>query len=430
MTPVLKAVAAPTDIAGLAAAYRHVRRHTLALAAPLSAEDAMLQSMPEASPAKWHLAHTTWFFERMVLGAGERHAPVRPDWDVLHNSYYHSLGGFHRRAARGLLSRPSLDEVLAYRDAVDSLVDEALAGGRLDADQSIALVLGLHHEQQHQELLLADIKHALSCNPLQPAYDASLHQGPTPAASPRWIGFDEALVEIGAPGWPRDRAAPFAYDNESPVHRVQVGAYQLASLPVTNAEYRNFVDDAGYREPRLWLSDGWDRIAAEGWDRPLYWDAGLDAEFTLAGPRALDPGAPVVHLSYYEADAFARWAGARLPTEFEWERAATQLPVEGNFDPRRLHPGGPAPAAPPGHPQRLFGDVWEWTSSSYAPYPGFRPLAGAAGEYNGKFMSGQQILRGGSCASPEGHLRASYRNFFPPGTRWQFSGLRLARDCT
>ncbi|MCE7032306.1 ergothioneine biosynthesis protein EgtB [Lysobacter sp. GX 14042] len=427
MAPVTKAVAAPTDIAGLVAGYHHVRAHTRALAAPLSAEDAMLQSMPEASPAKWHLAHTTWFFERMVLGADERHVPLRPDWDVLHNSYYHSLGRFHRRTARGLLSRPSLAEVLAYRDEVDARMEAVLAGGRLGAGRSTALVLGLHHEQQHQELLLADIKHALSCNPLQPAYDPGLQREPTPAASRHWTGFDEALVEIGAPAWPRE-GAPFAYDNESPVHRVQVGAFELASLPVTNAEYRDFVEDAGYREPRLWLSDGWERVATEGWNRPLYWEPGLDAEFTLAGPRALDPDAPVVHLSYYEADAFARWAGARLPTEFEWERAAAPLPVAGNFDPRRLHPGGPAPAVPPGCPQRVFGDVWEWTSSSYAPYPGFRPLAGAAGEYNGKFMSGQQVLRGGSCASPDGHLRASYRNFFPPGARWQFSGLRLARD--
>ena len=426
-------VAAPTvpatpGNAGLASDYRRIRQRTLDLAAPLSAEDAMVQSMPAASPAKWHLAHTTWFFERLVLRElGGR--PLHPDWDPLFNSYYHGLGRFHPRQARGLLSRPSLEQVLEYRAAVDARIGEALALGRLGEGPCQRLVLGLHHEQQHQELLLTDAKHALWSNPLRPAYDPGLACGATPAGAQRWHAFDEAVATIGAPAWPGGAAA-FAYDNESPPHRVLVGPYRLAHRPVTNAEYRDFIRDGGYRCPQLWLSDGWDRVQAEGWSRPLYWDAGLESEFTLAGTRALDPDAPVVHLSAYEADAFARWAGARLPTEFEWERAARELPVEGNFaDSGRLHPGGPgAPGGQDGGPERMFGDAWEWTSSSYAAYPGFRPLPGAAGEYNGKFMSGQLVLRGGSCATPHGHVRATYRNFFPPDARWQFSGVRLAAD--
>ena len=412
-----------SDPSRLGSAYRSVRERTVGLAAPLSAEDAMVQSMPEASPAKWHLAHTSWFFERFVLGElGDR--AMHPDWDPLFNSYYHGLGRFQPREARGLLSRPSLDEVLEYRARVDARIGEALAHGRLDAELCQRVVLGLNHEQQHQELLLTDAKHALWSNPLQPAYDPGLACGPTPAAAQRWHVFDEAVVTVGAPAWP-DGADAFAYDNESPPHRVLVAPYRLARRPVTNAEYRDFIRDGGYRCPQLWLSDGWDRIQAEGWSRPLYWDAGLEAEFTLAGTRELDPDAPVVHLSAYEADAFARWAGARLPTEFEWERAARELPVDGNFaDTGRLHPGGPG--GQDGGLERMFGDTWEWTSSSYAAYPGFRPLPGAAAEYNGKFMSGQLVLRGGSCATARGHVRASYRNFFPPDARWQFSGLRLA----
>jgi len=429
MAPGTTAAVAPTGTAAVAAAYHEVRQRSLALAAPLSAEDAMLQSLPEASPAKWHLGHTSWFFERMVLGADPAYVPLHPEWDVLHNSYYHSLGTFRRRTSRGLLSRPTLEAVLAYRHELDARLLEALDGGRLEGEQLQLLELGLHHEQQHQELLLTDIKHALWSNPLQPAYDPGLQRDPTPAASGDWLDYDEAVVTVGAARWPAEQGAPFAYDNESPAHRVLVAAFRIAARPVTNAEYRLFVEEGGYRDPRLWLSDGWDRVQAASWERPLYWSEGLEAEFTLAGIRALDPDAPVVHLSAFEADAFARWADARLPTEFEWERAAAPLPVEGNFDPRRLHPGGPLQAgSPEACPRRMFGDVWEWTSSSYSPYPGFRPFGGAAGEYNGKFMSGQQVLRGGSCASPRTHLRATYRNFFPADARWQFSGLRLARD--
>ena len=427
MTGAAIASRATLDPAVLAADYAAVRRRSLALAAPLSAEDAMVQSMPEASPAKWHLAHTTWFFERLVLGDVEGYRPPHPDWHLLFNSYYHGLGRFHPRQARGMLSRPSLEQVRDYRAGVDRVVLDALAGGRLDAAHRQRLVLGLNHEQQHQELLLTDIKHALWCNPLRPAYDPGLASGPTPSTALTWQAFDEAVVAVGAPAWPAGSAA-FAYDNESPRHRVLVAPFRLASRPVSNAEYREFIRDGGYRCPQLWLSEGWDRACAEGWAAPLYWDRGLEAEFTLAGPRALDPDAPVAHLSGYEADAFARWAGARLPTEFEWEHAAAPLPVEGNLaGSGRLHPGGPARPRGTG-PERMYGDAWEWTSSSYAAYPGFRPLPGAVGEYNGKFMSGQQVLRGGSCATAPGHVRASYRNFFPPGARWQFSGLRLARD--
>ncbi|AWV08846.1 hypothetical protein C9I47_3182 [Lysobacter maris] len=410
----------------LAARYRHVRARSLALAAPLSPEDAMVQSMADASPAKWHLAHTTWFFELFVLGRDPDYRPYRPDWHYLFNSYYQSAGPMHARPARGLLSRPSLAEVLAYREAVDDAIDEAFARDALDPVARQVLLLGTHHEQQHQELLLTDIKHALWCNPLRPAYRDDLATAAASSSSPSaWIGFDEAVVEIGAPAWPR--ATEFAYDNESPPHRVLVPAHALASRPVNNAEYRAFIDAGGYREPALWMSEGWARVQAEGWTAPLYWDEDGERAFTLGGMRVIDPHAPVCHLSYFEADAFARWAGARLPTEAEWEQAARPLAVIGHFaDDDRLQPC--APAATGRGLAQMFGDVWEWTASAYGAYPGFRTLPGSLAEYNGKFMCGQWVLRGGSCASPRDHLRASYRNFFYPPDRWQFSGLRLARD--
>ena len=401
----------------LAARYAEVRAHTVLLAAPLSPEDAQLQSMPEASPAKWHLAHTSWFFSRFVLGD----APgAMPDgWDYLFNSYYVGAGERHARARRGLVSRPALAEVLTWREAIDARVLERLAAGGFEADTCDVLLLGTHHEQQHQELLLTDIKHALWCNPLQPAYQpdcmieqahsaatgragsagatASLHR----SAGADWIECDECIAEVGAARWPGDGAG-FAYDNETPRHRVLVPAHAMATHPVTNAEYSAFVADGGYDTASLWLSDGWDLAQRQGWRRPMYWHADGVREFTLAGWRARDPDAAVRHLSHYEADAFARWAGARLPTEAEWEVAAPDLAGTGQ--------------------------AWEWTSSAYAPYPGFRPLAGTLGEYNGKFMSGQLVLRGGSCATPPGHARPTYRNFFAPPARWQFSGLRLAKD--
>ena len=403
--------------------YGHVRAASCRLAAPLSPEDAMVQSMDDASPAKWHLAHTTWFFEHFVLEAAGQ-APLRPQWNYLFNSYYDSAGPRHPRPRRGLLSRPSLQEVLEYRRQVDERVLAALDGDVLPGPARERLELGLHHEQQHQELLLTDIQHALWCHPLRPAYRADLPRPPDAAAAPlQWMAQDERIVEVGAPRWPP--GPDFAYDNESPPHRVLVPAHALASRPVTNAEYRRFVEDGGYRTPALWLSDGWARVQAEAWERPLYWEPGLEAACTLGGLRPLPPHAPVCHLSYYEADAFARWAGARLPTELEWERAATPLPVQGNFaDDGLLQPR----AARGKGLQQLYGDVWEWTSSAYLPWPGFKPWQDDTGEYNGKFMCGQWVLRGGSCATPRGHMRASYRNFFPPHARWQFAGLRLARD--
>lgn len=421
-TPAPPRAAAPRVADPLAARYAAVRGRTVELAAPVSAEDAMVQSMPDASPTKWHLAHTTWFFETFVLAALPGHAPADPAWQMLFNSYYQSVGPQHARPLRGVLSRPSLAQVLDYRARIDATLLDALARGAFDAALRERIELGLQHEQQHQELILTDLLHALSCNPLLPAYRDDLPaRGPAPGAC-GWRRFDEAMVEIGAPRWPQSRS--FAFDPESPRHRVLVGAFALATRPVTCGEYRAFIADGGYRTASLWLSDGWARVQAEGWSRPLHWLDG-DRVFTLGGARALDPDAPVAHLSYYEADAFARWAGARLPTEAEWERAAQAVPVDGNF----VEAGRLAPAGDPREGLRqMFGDVWEWTSSAFGPYPGYRPWDGALGEYNGKFMVGQQVLRGGSCASPRSHLRASYRNFFPPHARWQFSGLRLAKD--
>ncbi len=415
----------PPAIETLTERYQSVRACSLVLAAPLSAEDAMLQSMPDASPAKWHLAHSTWFFERFVLGADPDYVPVEPHWDLLFNSYYNSVGPFHVRARRGLLSRPSLAEVLDYRRQVDDRLLERLQAGRLDDATLRVLELGTHHEQQHQELLLTDIKHAFWTNPLTPAYLRNLAATPGVARALTWLDSKEQTVQMGAAPWPD--AGDFAYDNESPRHRVLLSSHALASRPVSNAEFQDFVVQGAYQDPSLWLSDGWNRVQSEGWQRPLYWHEDGSREFTLAGWRERDPHAPACHISGYEADAFARWAGARLPTESEWEHAARgQAPAGNLLDTDALHPQagrGDGPGV-----QQLFGDVWEWTSSAYTAYPGFRPLPGSLGEYNGKFMSGQNILRGGSCATPASHIRATYRNFFPPHARWQFSGLRLAKD--
>ncbi len=408
----------------LEARFRKVRARTAALAAPLSAEDAMVQSMDDTSPAKWHLAHTTWFFEHFVLGRDPHYQPINPDWHFLFNSYYQSVGPMHARPRRGLLSRPGLEEVRLYREEVDACIARAFAAGDIDEEGQQAVLLGTHHEQQHQELLLTDIKHAFWCNPLRPAYRGDLAVAPrdTAAVPMAWQRFDERIAELGHAPWPDNPG--FAYDNESPPHRVLVPAHSLASRPVSNADYRAFIDDGGYRNVSLWMSEGWARVQAGGWTRPLYWEADLEHEFTLGGTRVIAPHAPVCHLSYFEADAFARWAGARLPTESEWESAARHLPLRGHFaDDDRFHPM----AAPAERPQ-MFGDVWEWTSTAYGPHPGFRPLPGSLGEYNGKFMCGQWILRGGSCATPRDHIRHSYRNFFYPPDRWQFSGLRLAKD--
>ena len=411
--------------------YMAVRGRTHALAAPLSAEDCCVQSMPDASPAKWHLAHTTWFFETFVLAPYEPgFAPFHPAFRVLFNSYYQGVGRQHPRAQRGLLTRPALHEVLAYRADVDARVTHLLqspVADRAGAALHALVALGLQHEQQHQELLVTDIKHLLSCNPLWPAYGTLAEEGSDAiAARPAWVRQDGGLVEIGHAG------EGFAFDNELPRHKAYLAPYELAARPVSNGEYLAFVAAGGYHEPAHWLAEGWDWCAGLGLEHPLYWrqERGQWSEFTLGGACMLRPGQPVVHLSYYEADAYARWAGARLPTEAEWEAAAAAQPPQGHFaDSEALHPRPAGAPEPQGAGlQQLYGDVWEWTQSSYAPYPGFRPASGAVGEYNGKFMVNQYVLRGGSCATPAGHVRATYRNFFPATARWQFSGLRLARD--
>jgi len=426
------------SISTLAERYRSIRGTTEALCAPLSAEDCGVQSMPDASPAKWHLAHTSWFFETFLLAGRPGHRPFHPRFGYLFNSYYNGVGDRPPRAERGLLSRPSLDEVRAYRGHVDAAVLELLDGGSAGAPPDALaeiLILGLNHEQQHQELILTDIKHALWCNPLRPAYRAprAAPEAAAPAAPAlAWRAHAGGLVEIGRPP-PRAGGDPFSFDNESPRHAVMLRPHALATRPATAGEYLAFIADGGYRRPDLWLSDGWDAVQRGGWSAPLYWqlDGAAATLFTLEGMRPVRADEPVCHVSYYEADAYARWAGARLPTEAEWEAAAADAPIEGNLlETGLLHPraAGPSSTITPHVPQQLFGDVWEWTQSPYTAYPGFQPAAGALGEYNGKFMVNQLVLRGGSCATPASHLRATYRNFFGPAARWQLSGARLARD--
>ena len=415
--------ASQSSTSTLAQRYATVRAHTLALAAPLTPEDCVVQSMPDASPVKWHLAHTTWFFETFVL------APNRPDYrafdtsfKVLFNSYYNAIGDRHPRPQRGLLTRPSLNAVRAYRAHVDDAM-QALLTHAHGADALIEL--GLHHEQQHQELVVTDTKHLFSCNPAKPAYLPAWPLTPVVARRRGWVSHPGGVTEIGATG------VGFAFDNETPRHRVLLHPYDLATHPVSHGEFAAFIEDGGYRRPELWLSLGWDMVVAQGWQAPLYWERrdGAWWTFTLRGMAQIDEGAPMTHLSLFEADAYARWAGARLPTEFEWEALAGDVAVEGNFvESGALHPLALREPTPHGQLAQLWGDVWEWTQSSYAPYPGFRAAGGAIGEYNGKFMCNQYVLRGGSCATPRSHIRASYRNFFPPDARWQFSGLRLARD--
>jgi ergothioneine biosynthesis protein EgtB len=407
--------------AELLARYRRVRQRSLSVCAPLSAEDAQLQSMPDVSPAKWHLGHTTWFFETFVLArVGDK--PLDPSFGFLFNSYYETVGAHVDRARRGLLSRPSLSVVHAYRAAIDMRVEEVLAD-TTDAELLAIVEIGLQHEQQHQELLLTDIKHVLGTQPLRPPYRLDLSRADSASVEPvGWVDIEGGIVEIGAAG------EGFAFDCERPRHRVVLPPYRLATRPVCNAEVLAFISDGGYQEPRLWLSDGFALALREGWDAPLYWEKrdGEWLQYTLAGIREIDPAETAGHLSGYEADAIARWSGARLPTEAEWEHAAATLPVAGNFaDDDCLHPA--APRAGEGLRQ-MFGDVWEWTQTAFAPYPGFRPLAGALGEYNGKFMANQLVLRGGSCLTPRDHVRASYRNFFAPSARWQMTGVRLAMD--
>jgi ergothioneine biosynthesis protein EgtB len=400
--------------------YAQVRAATLALCAGLAPEDAVVQSMPDASPTKWHLAHTTWFFEHFLL------QPHSPDYRVFHaqygylfNSYYYTVGTMFRRPQRGLLSRPTLAEVRAYREHVDEHMRVLITRAQGDAQLEFLVMLGLHHEQQHQELILTDIKHMLALNPLLPALRETPRPPPSQVTGLAYIAMPGGVAEIGHSG------DGFAFDNETPRHRTLLVPHALASRPVTNTEYLDFIRAGGYTEPALWLSDGWARVNAERWSRPLYWTEDLDAHYTLGGLRELDPHAPVCHVSYYEADAYARWAQARLPTEAELEHASAGEPIAGNF----VESGYLQPvAATSSTLTQLYGDVWEWTSSAYSPYPGFKPLRGALGEYNGKFMCSQLVLRGGSCATAASHLRASYRNFFYPDARWQYSGIRLAKD--
>ena len=410
----------------LAARYCEVRAATESLCEPLSAEDCAAQSMPEASPAKWHLAHTTWFFETFVLEqAVPDYRAFERDFRVLFNSYYTGIGEQHPRPQRGLLTRPGLDEVLAYRAHVDEETRTLLETDRLPESLARTIRLGLEHEQQHQELILTDAKHLFARNPTAPVYRE--HPGP-PAGEAKpltWHYNAGGVVSIGHDG------RSFAFDNECPRHERILRPFELASRAITSAEFLAFMADDGYDRPELWLADGWTAVREGGWRAPLYWEQrdGSWHVFTLAGMRELCDPEPACHLSYYEADAYARWAAARLPTEVEWEHVAARQSVEGNFVESRLcHPAAAAPEAGALGPAQLFGDVWEWTQSAYGGYPGYRPPEGAVGEYNGKFMCSQLVLRGGSCATPRAHVRASYRNFFYPDARWQFSGVRLARD--
>ena len=408
----------------LADRYRRIRGQTERLAESLSPEDCCAQSMTETSPVKWHLAHTAWFFETFLLEAHQPgFRPYAESYRVLFNSYYNGIGDQHPRPQRGLLTRPSRDEITAYRRHVDEAVIQLLADGGRGVMELVEL--GLSHEQQHQELILMDVKHLLSRNPLDPVYAEPLPGPGGPAPAAEWIPFSEGVRRIGHPG------GAFAYDNETPEHRVFLEAFELASRPVTCGDWQAFMTDGGYERPELWLSDGWDAVRREGWRAPQYWAQGADGGwtlFTLDGRRPVNPDEPVVHVSFYEADAYARWAGARLPTEFEWEAAAAEAPgPPGRFrEDGLLHPAPPA-SGPEDGPSQMLGDVWEWTGSAYLPYPGFTPPEGAVGEYNGKFMVNQMVLRGGCCATPRDHIRTTYRNFFYPDSRWPFTGLRLAR---
>jgi ergothioneine biosynthesis protein EgtB len=417
-----------TDRASLAKRFEAVRRDSEALAARLTPEDQSIQSMPDVSPTKWHLAHTTWFFETFLLGRFERGYRVfDPAFHYLFNSYYEAAGPRHPRPQRGMLSRPSCADVAAYRDHVGAAMARLIgsAPGAVWAELAPLVELGLHHEQQHQELILMDIKHVFSLNPLLPAYQPPRRQAAGAAPPFAWVEFAGGLVQIGHDG------GGFAFDNEGPRHRLWLEAFRLANRPVTCGEFAEFVAAGGYREPEFWLSDGWAVVQQQGWAAPLYWREAEDGWriFTLSGEKRLDPAEPVAHVSFYEADAYAKWAGKRLPTEAEWEHAADGAALAGNLaDSHRYHPAPAGAELDESDLRQVIGDVWEWTASPYTPYPRFRPAAGAIGEYNGKFMSNQMVLRGGAAITPAGHIRTTYRNFFPPAARWAFSGLRLAED--
>jgi len=404
--------------------YAQTRRLTEWLCEPLETEDHVVQAMPDASPTRWHLAHTTWFFETFVLARWRPgYRPVSDAYQKLFNSYYNSIGEQFPRARRGLLTRPTVKEVFEYRRTVDGRMRELL-NSESDGELSQVVELGLQHEQQHQELILTDLKYLLSCNPLAPVYRSPGKSGANVARPIGWLEFEGGLTSIGFEG------NGFAFDNERPRHQVYSVPFSLGDRLVTAGEFLAFIEDGGYQHPELWLSLGWAMVKEHGWQAPLYWrkDGDLWHEFTLGGERALDLSAPVTHVSYFEAEAFARWSAARLPTEAEWEQAVAGMPVEGSFvENGTFHPAADSGSIM-GRVRQAFGEVWQWTQSPYTPYPGYQPPSGALGEYNGKFMCNQYVLRGGSCATPREHVRATYRNFFPPEARWQFSGIRLARD--
>jgi ergothioneine biosynthesis protein EgtB len=421
--------ASPSRAERLLARFHQIRDFTTALCANLEPEDFVVQSMPDVSPTKWHLAHTTWFFETFILKKFiSRYRAEIPQYAYLFNSYYNAAGDMHRRDLRGLISRPTVKEAQRYRSSVDSHIDNLLS----DADEKLLdhiepiLILGIHHEQQHQELLVTDIKHVFAQNPLYPVFrEDKVEIAPSKPASMHFLDFEEATFEIGHDG------LGFSYDNEGPRHRALVPAFSLASRPVTNGEYLQFIERGGYVRPELWLSLGWTTVNEQHWQAPLYWTKrdGAWWNFTLSGLRPVDASEPVTHVSYFEADAYANCAGARLLTEFEWERAAFDCPIEGNFvEDERFHPQVLISSGEDRRLHQMFGDVWEWTRSAYSPYPGYRAAPGALGEYNGKFMCNQYVLRGGSCATSHSHIRRTYRNFFQPEKRWQFTGIRLARD--
>ncbi|MFZ3377284.1 MAG: ergothioneine biosynthesis protein EgtB [Chthoniobacterales bacterium] len=409
--------------------FRQVRDFTTQLCEGLEPEDCVVQSMPDVSPTKWHLAHTTWFFETFVLKKWmPPYRPEVPEYAYLFNSYYNAAGDMHRRDLRGLISRPTVEETHRYRSSIDSYIDNLLseADEKLLAEIEPVVTLGIHHEQQHQELLLTDIKHVLAQNPLYPVFREGKSDLETGKVLPQhFVEFEETTAQIG-----HDDNA-FSYDNEGPRHRALVPHFSLANRVVTNGEYLEFIEAGGYTRPEFWLSLGWITVNEQHWQAPLYWVKrdGAWWNFTLSGFRPVEESEPVTHVSYFEADAFANWSGARLPTEFEWERAATDLSIEGKFvESEHFHPQGLSALAQDRHLDQMFGNVWEWTRSAYSPYPGYRAGPGALGEYNGKFMCNQYVLRGGSCATSRTHIRRTYRNFFPPEKRWQFTGIRLARD--
>ena len=425
--------------ARLLSRFHEVRDFTTKLSGDLAAEDCVVQSMPDVSPTKWHLAHTTWFFETFILKkwiAG--YQSENAQYAYLFNSYYNAAGDMHRRDLRGLISRPTVEETHRYRSSIDDHMDSLISSAdeKLLDEIEPVVVLGIHHEQQHQELLITDIKHVFAQSPLHPVFrDRQIDIVPAKPSPLRFVEFDETTIEIGHGG------DGFSYDNEGPRHRALVLPFSLATRPITNGEYIAFIEDNGYARSEFWLSLGWTTVnepGSGGWRAPLYWEKHDSVwNFTLSGFRPIDDSEPVTHISYFEADAFANWSGARLPTEFEWERAAANLPMDGNFvESERFHPQPSNSAQEPAlsasrtgrHLHQVFGDVWEWTRSSYSPYPGYRAAPGALGEYNGKFMCNQYVLRGGSCATSRTHIRRTYRNFFQPEKRWQFNGIRLARD--